>query len=187
MRMVPHARRVTALIGLVLALLASLGAGRPAAAAASAWLDHEHAQLRLLAATDSVGPRQDLRLGLHFRLQPGWKIYWRSPGDAGFPPALDWQGSENLAEAEVRWPVPHRFSLFGLETFGYGEEVVLPIAARLERPGEAAGLRAAVALGPAFLVAPDAALHRRIDARRRRPGSPRPGDDSAQAAPDASP
>ena len=29
------------------------------------------------------------RLGLQFRLQPGWKIYWRSPGDAGLPPELD--------------------------------------------------------------------------------------------------
>ncbi len=144
MPMAPRAARFLALIGLVSVVLAPLAAGRSAEAAASAWLDHEHAQLRLLAATDSVGTQADLRLGLHFKLQPGWKIYWRSPGDAGYPPAVDWQGSENLAEAEIRWPVPHRFSLFGLETFGYGEEVVLPIVARLERPGQAVALRAAI-------------------------------------------
>ncbi len=150
MRIASHARRIAAFVGLVLAMLAPFGAGR-AEAAASGWLDHDHAQLRLLAATDSVGAGDGLRLGLHFKLQPGWKIYWRSPGDAGFPPAVDWQGSQNLAEAEIRWPVPHRFSLFGLETFGYGEEVVLPIAVSPERTGEAVALRAAVS----YLVCSD--------------------------------
>jgi suppressor for copper-sensitivity B len=136
--------RALALSGLVCALLSPLGGAGPAQAAASDWLDHEHAQLRLVAASDTVGEAEELRLGLHFKLQPGWKIYWRSPGDAGYPPMLDWHGSANLAEAEMQWPVPHRFSLFGLETFGYGEEVVLPIAARSERPGEAVALRAEV-------------------------------------------
>jgi suppressor for copper-sensitivity B len=146
-----HAARLLALSGLICVLLAPLGGGRPAQAAATGWLDHDHAQLRLLAASDSVGPQETLRLGLHFKLQPGWKIYWRSPGDAGYPPALDWQGSANLAGAEIRWPVPHRFSLFGLQTFGYGDEVVLPIAARLERPGAPVALRAAVS----YLVCSD--------------------------------
>jgi suppressor for copper-sensitivity B len=146
-----RAVRFLALSGLVCALLSLPGGARPAQAAASDWLDHDHSQLRLIAASDSVGQAEELRLGLHFKLQPGWKIYWRSPGDAGYPPAIDWQASGNLAGAEFQWPVPHRFSLFGLETFGYGDEVVLPIAARLERPGEAVALRAEVS----YLVCSD--------------------------------
>ncbi|MDH3597619.1 MAG: protein-disulfide reductase DsbD family protein, partial [Rhodospirillales bacterium] len=146
-----RAVRLLALCGLVCALLSPLGGARPAQAAASDWLDHDHAQLRLIAASDSVGETEELRLGLHFKLQPGWKIYWRSPGDAGYPPAIDWRSSGNLAGAEFQWPVPHRFSLFGLETFGYGDEVVLPIAARPERPGEAVALSAQVS----YLVCSD--------------------------------
>ena len=38
-------------------------------------------------------------LGLQFRLKEGWKIYWRTPGDAGFPPQLDFSDSSNLAAA----------------------------------------------------------------------------------------
>ena len=95
-----------------------------------------------MAGQDAAGNQDELYLGLHFKLSPGWKIYWRSPGDAGFPPELDWAGSENLAEAEILWPVPHRFMLFGLQTFGYGEEVVLPVRVAPERPGEALRLRA---------------------------------------------
>ena len=107
-----------------------------AQAAASAWLDHEQSQVRLVAASETVGEADVLRLGVQFQLAPGWKIYWRSPGAAGFPPVLDWSGSRNLQGAELRWPVPKRFSLFGLETFGYGGDVVLPIEARVQNPGE---------------------------------------------------
>ena len=117
----------------------------PALAAAGPWVDHEQVKLRLLSAsTGTDNGEEALRLGLQFKMQPGWKIYWRSPGDAGFPPSLDWSASDNLASAELSWPVPHRFSLFGLETFGYSDEVVLPIEARLTKPGEAARLEAAV-------------------------------------------
>ena len=127
-------------VHLVFALVAA--AGGNAQAAASAWLEHENARVRLVSASDSSGDSGRLRLGLQFKLEPGWKIYWRSPGDAGFPPSLDWGASGNLDTAEMRWPVPHRFSLFGLETFGYGDEVVLPIEAALRDPGAPVSLRA---------------------------------------------
>ena len=120
----------------------------PAAAApASAWSDTSQSQVRLVAAVDSVGPGSTLELGLQFRLEPGWKIYWRSPGDAGVPPVLRWTGSENLATAEVRWPAPHRFNLYGLDTFGYSDEVVLPIRLAPAAPGQPVRLKLALSYG----------------------------------------
>lgn len=133
---------ISALAGLFSALFLLLGGIDPARAAATPWLDHQQAKVRLVAAGETVGDGEQIRLGLEFQLQPGWKIYWRSPGDAGIPPSLDWQGSENLADAAILWPVPHRFSLFGFETFGYGDAVVLPIHARLARAGAPVALRA---------------------------------------------
>ncbi len=129
---------------LALALLFQAAGAPPLLAAAGPWLDHEQARLRLISAGEAAGEAERLSLGLQVRLQPGWKIYWRSPGDAGFPPNLDWSASDNLAEAQVSWPVPERFSLFGLETFGYHDEVVLPIEARVARAGEALSLHAAI-------------------------------------------
>lgn len=130
----------------LLGLLAGLAAGRAVAAepAASEWARTDQTELRLVAATTATGSAETLRLGLQFRLQPGWKIYWRAPGDAGFPPRPDWAGSRNLAAADFRWPAPERFELFGLETFGYGGEVVLPIEARVERTGDALAARLAL-------------------------------------------
>ncbi len=112
-------------------------------AAASGWAEEAQGRLRLISAQQSLAG-EAVDLGLEFDLQPGWKIYWRSPGDAGLPPRVDWSGSENLKQAEIAWPVPHRFSLFGLETFGYGDQIVLPVRAEAERPGAPLRLRAKV-------------------------------------------
>ena len=114
-----------------------------ALAAASDWARTEVSQVRLISATAAVGTAETLRLGLQFRLEPGWKIYWRSPGDAGTPPRLDFSGSTNLAGAEMTWPAPRRFfEAADLETVGYLDEVVLPLAVRPERPGAPVALRA---------------------------------------------
>jgi suppressor for copper-sensitivity B len=139
-----RARPVLAAAFLVAAPL--LCASFPAASTGlGAWARGEKADLRLVSAVEAVGPGQDrVRLGLHVRLEPGWKIYWRSPGTAGLPPSVSWAGSGNLAGAELRWPAPKRFELFGLQSYGYADEVVLPIEARLAEAGAPAMLRADV-------------------------------------------
>ena len=80
-----------------------------APAATSAWFEHDHGAVRLIygGATTINGETRDL--GLQFRMKPGWKVYWRSPGDAGFPPQIDWSASVNFADASMSWPAPKRF------------------------------------------------------------------------------
>lgn len=124
-------------LGLALAAATALAPGL-ARAQASDWAGIEEAEARLVSATTATGEGETVTLGLQFVLQNGWKVYWRSPGDAGYPPSLDWSGSQNFAGAKVSWPAPSRFSVLGFETVGYHDEVVLPIAARLARPGEPA-------------------------------------------------
>ncbi len=112
--------------------------------AASAWEAGPKADVRLIAATTAVGDLETLPLGIEVKLQDGWKTYWRSPGDAGIPPRVDFEGSTNVASANFRWPAPARFQYYDLETFGYSKEVVFPIDVSLARPGEPAALRARV-------------------------------------------
>jgi suppressor for copper-sensitivity B len=117
-------------------LIGVAGSGTPVYAMASDWSINDQGQLRLISAVDGVGDGRELPLGLQFRMQPGWKIYWRSPGDAGFPPDVDWSKSENLDRLNIAWPVPRRFSVLGFETLGYKDEVVLPLQARVATPGQ---------------------------------------------------
>ncbi|HXP13208.1 MAG TPA: protein-disulfide reductase DsbD domain-containing protein [Stellaceae bacterium] len=132
-------------MALVLGIL-MLAASPPAKAqdAASPWFSTDQGRVRLIAASPAMGNGDSVTLGLQFELQPHWKIYWRSPGDAGYPPRLDWSGSKNLAAADIAWPAPQRFSVLGLETMGYTDAVVLPITARLIERGKALSLDAAL-------------------------------------------
>lgn len=102
----------------------------------------DQTEIRLIAAVTAAGDLSNVPLGVAMTLKAGWKTYWRSPGDAGFPPSIDTAGSSNVAAVKFAYPVPHRFELFGLQTFGYGEEVVFPLQLTPQQPGQPIALRA---------------------------------------------
>ena len=138
-------RRVPVSVALFVALALLAGVWpQGVRAGASPWAETEQTALRLVSASQAVGEGGTVHLGLHFRLKEGWKVYWRSPGDAGFPPRADWSGSENLATANIAWPVPERFSILGFESLGYTGEVVLPVTAEVREPGSPLSLRGRV-------------------------------------------
>jgi len=72
---------------------------------------------------------------LRLDLAPGWKTYWRSPGEGGIPPLFDWSASDNLGAVRVHWPLPEVWTTNGLRAIGYGGTLVLPIEVRPADPG----------------------------------------------------
>jgi suppressor for copper-sensitivity B len=127
-----------------LALVLALAAPASAVAAATGWVGDNHAAARLISGAEASGSATTVEAGLEIRLAPGWHAYWRSPGDAGIPPSIDWAGSTNLSHAEIAWPAPKRWSLEGFETAGYEDHVVLPITFTPAKPGEALAVHAKV-------------------------------------------
>lgn len=90
--------------------------------------DPSMAEMRLVSAVAGTGTLENIPLGLEFRMAPGWKIYWRTPGEAGLPPSINLDQNVNKAlSADIAWPAPKRFNAFGFDNFGYAEHVVLPI------------------------------------------------------------
>lgn len=67
-------------------------------------------------------------------LAPGWKTYWRSPGDAGIPPSFDWSGSVNVKSVRIHWPAPAVFHTNGMQTIGYHDRLVLPVEVTPQDP-----------------------------------------------------
>ena len=101
--------------------------------------DPDIGEARLVSAVTGTGNLQELPLGLEFRLAPGWKIYWRTPGEAGLPPTLELQvASGDAIRHATHWPVPKRFDAFGFDNFGYANAVILPITVTGHRQGETA-------------------------------------------------
>ncbi len=111
--------------------------GGVAHAAASGWVGDKHAAVRLIASADDVAGAT-LDAGLEFRFADGWHGYWRTPGDAGVAPQIDWSRSDNVAGADVAWPAPHRLVIEGLQNIVYEGQLVLPIKFRIRNP---AGVR----------------------------------------------
>ena len=94
---------------------------------------HEAGSLRLIGASGAPDAHGNYRAGLEFQMKKGWKIYWRSAGEAGFPPQLDWAPEAHIKHFELQWPVPSRFEFAGIETFGYENRVVLPLDLQIEQ------------------------------------------------------
>ena len=143
--------------------------------ASSPWTSNAQSEVRLVSAVSGVGDAASIQLGLQFKIKPDWKIYWRSPGDAGLPPSVDWTGSTNLAGADFAWPAPHRFSYGGLETVGYEGEVVLPIQVRLVAPAQPLVLHGKLD----YLICAEICVPRHADLALTLPAGPAAASDNA--------
>lgn len=124
-----------------IAFVAALTLSVPAHAASGAWADSGFVHARLLSAVAGTGDLASVPAALEVRLDGDWKTYWRSPGDAGLPPTLSWDGSRNLRSATLAYPKPERLTLLNLQTFGYKHEVVFPIDVAVDAPGKPLDLR----------------------------------------------
>lgn len=103
-------------------------------------------ELRLVSSVEKHDGEAFLA-GIELRLAPGWKTYWRRPGDSGLAPEFDWSASDNVALVELRWPAPERFDDPGDITFGYKQGVVWPLRIVPEEPGEPVVLRLSMNYG----------------------------------------
>src|SRR6266850_7730520 len=108
----------------------------------SPWQRDTHSAVRLLAGSRSGGV---LLGGIAFALQPGWKTYWRTPGDSGVPPRFDFSKSDNIEAVTVLWPAPMQFDDgAGGHSLGYKGQVVLPLRIVAKSADKPVTLRAAI-------------------------------------------
>ena len=110
---------------LCLALLTMVASGRPACAQALFGQKTDYASVHLHSGRAMEDGRR--KAALRVEMKPGWKTYWRNPGDAGIPPHFDWEGSTNLKAVAIAWPTPVVFDTYGSRTIGYEERMVLPL------------------------------------------------------------
>ena len=111
-------------------LLCLIFLANPTVAETPFWItspDHPHAKVRLLLSGETDAQRNEVTAGLQVQLNAPWKTYWRSPGDAGIAPSISWQPDNNLTDSRWLWPVPERFDILGIHTFGYQDNVVFPL------------------------------------------------------------
>jgi suppressor for copper-sensitivity B len=133
--------RLTTLLVLSAGFIMSTGSAR---AAATDWVGDSRAAVRLITAADNITADPTLEAGLEFRFAKGWHGYWRTPGDAGIPPTVDWSASENISSGTISWPAPHRLVIDDLQNSVYENDVVLPVKLFLKHARTGARIKASI-------------------------------------------
>lgn len=90
-------------------------------------ITNDSIQATLVSEVDSIKPGQPFWVGLHLKMEPGWHIYWKNPGATGFPPSIEWQLPQGFEASDIHWPTPLKMTLEGFTSYGYENEVLLPI------------------------------------------------------------
>jgi len=116
-----------------------------------------HGTVSLVSEQESIQPGHGILLGLHFRLENGWHIYWINPGDSGEPPRLDWHLPAGLRAGAIEWPAPSRLPIPPLMDYGYEGEVLLPVPIE-STAGLTAGAEATLAADMKAIICRDVCI-----------------------------
>lgn len=92
----------------------------------SDWVGNEYARARLVLEQDQTEDGEG-EVQIEIRLADGWVTYWMDTENKGIPPNLDWGNSSNVASADVDWPAPEEFEVWGSTVTGYADEVTWPV------------------------------------------------------------
>jgi len=84
-----------------------------------------HLKVELISEQVTFPPGQPLWVGLLFRLEQGWHIYWQNPGDSGEPPKVQWDLPAGFVAGSIRWPQPIRLGSGSVVDYGYEGQVLL--------------------------------------------------------------
>ncbi|MGD9801125.1 MAG: protein-disulfide reductase DsbD family protein [Parvularculaceae bacterium] len=133
-------------------LVAVLALAAPAYAQTTVVTDH--AQSRLAPETDGAEPGGVIALAFVQRLEEGWHVYWKNPGDSGLPLDFKWTLPAGAEAGAIDYPAPHRIPIGPLVNFGHeGAPVFLT---RVTAPADAVvGSTLDIALEATWLICAD--------------------------------
>lgn len=89
---------------------------------------HPPVQVRLVLTGEKDTANHTVQGLLEVKLDKDWKTYWRSPGEGGVAPSIDWDMSSNVESVDWQWPMPKRYEFLGVETLGYKHDVIFPLS-----------------------------------------------------------
>ncbi|KAA0238085.1 MAG: hypothetical protein EDM74_07750 [Armatimonadetes bacterium] len=88
-------------------------------------VENPRCDVELLLERTTVAPGEAFWVGVRFRIEPQWHIYWLNPGDSGIPTTLQWELPPGFAAGPIEWPTPLAFRSSGITSYGYANDVIL--------------------------------------------------------------
>ena len=123
---------------------AALVFASPALAGATDWQDVAPETRIRLISSDRLEAGHVLA-GIEVDMPPGFKTYWRVPGETGIPTQVEDWGSRGLSDPQLLWPHPTIAEVEGYLDFVYFGPTVLPL--RLASGGGRGELTLRVTMG----------------------------------------
>ena len=122
-------------ISLLIQTVSASAQSHHSASYSTGWLtnpDHPPVQVRFMLTGEVDEHNNQVNALLEVNLEGDWKTYWRSPGEGGVAPKIDWSESENLSALKWLWPTPTYYEQLGVITLGYKSNVIFPLQLTLK-------------------------------------------------------
>ncbi len=131
-----------------------------------------HLKVELLPEQKAIVPGGSVTLGFHFRMEKGWHIYWKNPGDSGQTPSVQWSMPDGFEAGGFIWTIPQRLPIPNLADYGYTNEVMLMVPLKVPahlKPGRTIRLSAHVRwlVCNEICIPGDAKFNVRLSVRRK--------------------
>jgi DsbC/DsbD-like thiol-disulfide interchange protein len=111
-----------------------------------------HVKIELIPESAAVEAGKPFWVGLLFRLDEGWHIYWQNPGDAGEPPKVQWQLPPGFTTSgSILWPQPVRIGTGSVVDYGYENQILLMTPIQ-RAAGSTAGSTSAISADVKYIV-----------------------------------
>ena len=125
-------------------------------AAAGAETGADHVRVDVVTDASATTPGKPFTVGVRFRIDPGWHIYWTNPGDSGTPTRVKLDLPPGWSAGDTEYPTPAVLKFPGdLTNYGYEHEVVLLVPVT---PGPTNGSPPRVDVEADYLVCKDVCL-----------------------------
>ncbi len=88
-------------------------------------IGQNHVEVSLISEQEDALPGDTISIGVLFKLEPEWHLYWTNPGDAGLAPRINWNIPNGFVALPPEFPVPKRIPAGPLVSFGYDGKLLL--------------------------------------------------------------
>ncbi len=84
----------------------------------------EPVKVELLNEEESIQPGRPFWVIVRFEIADHWHTYWKNPGATGAPTSIQWTLPKGFQAGPLQWPMPQRFNVDGLVSYGYEREAL---------------------------------------------------------------
>ena len=93
--------------------------------------NEKYSEVKIIHENSILEKDKGYIFGIKINLKPGWKTYWKNPGDSGSEPQI-LHNSNDIKNIEILYPTPKSFVDSQIETIGYENEVIFPVYVELQ-------------------------------------------------------